>query len=112
LGARSLHNHTPSQHVVGINARCLTAHTLGYLLASVNLGNLFLEELVTLLTDVDDLLASHAQLGHLGKHLLRYLSSCLILGKSIGVVEGIIYRQKISSLSASRAGLAMATRDY
>jgi len=63
---------------------------LGDLLATVDLGKLLLDELVALLADGDDLLASNAELGDLSKDLLGDLSSSLVLGESIGVVEGVI----------------------
>ena len=63
---------------------------LGDLLAAVDLGKLLLDELVTLLADVNDLLAGGNELGDLSKDLLRDLSSGLVLGEGIGVVEGVV----------------------
>lgn len=63
---------------------------LGDLLAAVDLGKLLLDELVALGADVDDLLAGDDELGDLSKDLLRDLSSGLVLGEGIGVVEGVV----------------------
>lgn len=65
-------------------------HTLSDLLATVDFGNLLLNKLVALLTDVDDLAARDAELGHLGKHLFRDLGGRLVLGEGVGVVEGVV----------------------
>ena len=67
------------------------AHTLGDLLAAVDLGDLLLEDLVTLLADFDDLRTGDAELGDLGEHLLGDLRSGLVLGESVRVVEGVVY---------------------
>lgn len=64
--------------------------TLGDLLATVDLGELLLDELVTLRADVDNLLAGNDELGDLSKDLLRDLSGGLVLGEGIGVVEGVV----------------------
>lgn len=64
--------------------------TLGDLLAAVDLGNLILKQLVALLADFNDLGARDAELGNLGKHLLRDLCSGLVLGESVRVVEGVV----------------------
>lgn len=64
--------------------------TLGDLLASEDLGDLLLDELVALLADVDDLAASDAELRHLGQDLLRDLACRLVLGEGVGVVDGIV----------------------
>jgi hypothetical protein len=63
---------------------------LGDLLAAVDLGKLLLDELVTLLADGDNLLAGGNELGDLSKDLLRDLSSGLVLGEGVGVVEGVV----------------------
>ena len=65
--------------------------TLVDLLSAVDLGNLFLDELVALLADGDDLLAGNAELGNLGEDLLGDLGGGLVLGEGVGVVEGVIY---------------------
>lgn len=73
--------------------RILTCiHTLGNLLATVDLGDLFLDELVTGLADLDNLCAGDAELGDLGEDLFRDLTGSLVLGQSIGVVEGVVCR--------------------
>lgn len=82
--------------------------TLGNLLALVDLGNFLIEELVTLLTDLDDLLALQAQsykeilermaLREGGaqrtrdglEHFVRNLGSGLVLGQGVRVVEGVV----------------------
>jgi len=46
------------------------SHTLVDLLAAVDLGNLLLNEFVSLLADGDDLLSCNAKLGYLGQYLL------------------------------------------
>lgn len=68
--------------------------TLVNLLAAVDLGNLLLEDLVTLLADLDDLGAGDAKLRDLSEDLLGDLTSSLVLGQSIRVVEGVIYKRK------------------
>lgn len=60
------------------------------LLSSVHLGNLFLDELVSLLADIDNLGARNDELGYLSKNLLRDLSSGLVLCEGIGVGESVI----------------------
>lgn len=70
--------------------------TLVNLLAAVDLGNLLLEELVTLLADLDDLGAGDAKLRDLSEDLLGDLASGLVLGQSIRVVEGVICERKQS----------------
>ena len=64
--------------------------TLGDLLSAVDLCDLLLEELVTLLTDLYDLLASNAELGDGLKDLVGDNTSILVLGQGVWVVEGII----------------------
>lgn len=68
--------------------------TLVNLLAAVDLGNLLLEELVTLLANLDDLSAGDAKLRDLSEDLLGDLASSLVLGQSIRVVEGVICKRK------------------
>lgn len=64
--------------------------TLVDLLSSVNLGNLFFDQLVTLLADVDDLGARDDELGHLSKNLLGDLSGGLVLGEGIWVSQRVV----------------------
>lgn len=64
--------------------------TLVNLLASVDLGDLFLNELVTLLADLDNLGAGDDELGDLGQDLLGNLSGGLVLGQGIGVTQSVI----------------------
>ena len=68
----------------------LGQHTLGDLLSSVNLCNLLLEDLVSLLADVYDLLTSNAELGDGLEDLVRDGASILVLGKGIWVGESVI----------------------
>lgn len=65
-------------------------HTLGDLLASVDLGDLLLEQLVAGLADLDILGARDDKLGHLGQDLLGDLSGGLVLGESIGVAQRVV----------------------
>lgn len=64
--------------------------TLGNFLAAEDLGKLLLDQLVALLADGNYLLASDAELGDLGENLLRDLRGGLVLGKGVGVVEGVV----------------------
>lgn len=64
--------------------------TLLHLLATPDLGDLLLEELVTLLADVDNLLAGNAEVLDSSQYLLGDLGSSLVLGQSIRVIEGVI----------------------
>lgn len=68
-----------------------STRTLGDLLSTVDLADLLLNQLVALVADVDNLGASNAELGDLGQDLLRDLSSGLVLGEGVGVVEGVIW---------------------
>ena len=77
------------------------SRTLGDLLAAVDLGELLLNELVSLLADVDNVGTSNAELGHLGQHLLRDLGGRLVLGDGVGVVEGVVCG-RVSAPSARR----------
>ena len=65
--------------------------TLVHLLPAVDLGDLLLDQLVTLLTDLDDLGARDTELLHGGEHILGDLRGSLVLGESVGVVEGVVY---------------------
>ena len=65
--------------------------TLGNLLATVYLGDFLLQKLVALLADGVNLLTRDDELRHLGKDLLGDLSGRLVLGKSVRVVERVIY---------------------
>lgn len=65
-------------------------HTLGNLLSSVDLCDLLLEKLITLLADLYDLLASYTELGDSLQDPVRNGSGILVLGKSIRVVERVI----------------------
>lgn len=64
--------------------------TLLNLLSTPDLGNLLLEELVTLLADVNNLLASDAKVLDSSQDLLGDLGSGLVLGQGVRVVEGVI----------------------
>lgn len=64
--------------------------TLGELLAPVHLGNLLLEQLVTLFADGHNLLARHAELRHSIEHFVRDLGCVLVLGQRIGVGESVV----------------------
>lgn len=64
--------------------------TLGDLLPTVNLGHLLLNELVTLLTDLSDLLAGDTEVLDCGQNLLGYLGSGLVLGQSVRVVQRVV----------------------
>lgn len=72
--------------------------TFGDLLSAVDLSNLLLNQLVTLLADIDDLCTRHAELRHGSQNLFRDLGSSLVLGESIGVVESVIYLQPLALL--------------
>ncbi len=66
-------------------------HTLlQILLSSVDLGDFLVQELVALLADSHDLLASNAELGHLSQNLLGDLGGTLVLCECIRVVQGVI----------------------
>lgn len=66
-------------------------HTLSKLLvSSVYLSDLFVEKLVTLLADVDDLGSWSAKSRDSLEHLSRNSSCALVLGESIWVVQGVI----------------------
>lgn len=66
-------------------------HTLlEILLSSIDLGDLLVQELVALLADGHDLLASNAELGHLSQNLLGDLGGTLVLCEGIRVVQGVI----------------------
>ncbi|KAL7923847.1 hypothetical protein ACQKWADRAFT_288019 [Trichoderma austrokoningii] len=83
---------------------CMTL-TLENLLSTVNLGKLFLEQLVTLLADIDNLCAGHAEFRHSGQNLFGDLGSGLVLGESIRVVEGVVYATlSVSDSHADRDG--------
>jgi len=66
-------------------------HTLlEILFSSVDLGDLLVQELVALLADGHDLLASDAELGNLIQNLLGDLGGTLILCESIRVIQSVI----------------------
>jgi hypothetical protein len=64
--------------------------TLVNLLSSVDLGDLFLDELVSLLADIDNLGSRNDELGNLSKNLLRDLSGGLVFGEGIWVGQRVI----------------------
>lgn len=72
--------------------------TLEDLLSTVDLGKLLFKQLVTLLADIDNLCARHAELRHSSQNLLGDLGRGLILGESIRVVEGVIYAMALASV--------------
>jgi hypothetical protein len=76
--------------------------TLDNLLSTVDFGKLLLEQLVTLLADIDNLGAGHDELRHSGEDLFGDLGRGLILGQSIRVVEGVVYA--MSLVSVTRVG--------
>lgn len=66
-------------------------HTLlEILFSSVDFGDLVVQELVALLADGHDLLASDAELGNLIQNLLGDLGGTLILCESIRVIQSVI----------------------
>lgn len=65
--------------------------TLLDLLAAVDLGHFLLDELVALLANLDDLLAGDAEVLDSSQNPLRDLSSGLVLGQGVGVVEGVVW---------------------
>ena len=84
--------------------RMVAACTLVDLLSAVDLGNLFLNELVALLADGDNLLAGDTELGNLGEDLLGDLGGGLVLGEGVGVVERVIYDQRLAGGVLSDVG--------
>ena len=70
------------------------AFTLRDLLSTVDLCNLLVQKLVTLLADVDDLLTSNTECSDSFQNLLGDRSSALVLGKGIWVVESVIYTSR------------------
>lgn len=72
--------------------------TFGDLLSAVDLGELLLNQLVALLADVDNLGTGHAEVRHGSQDLLGDLGGGLVLGESIGVVEGVVCRQPLALL--------------
>ena len=70
--------------------RELELRTLDDLLSAVDLCDLLIEELVTLLTDVYDLCASNAELADGLEDLVGDGTRILILSKGVWVVKGII----------------------
>ena len=73
------------------------SHTLRNLLSTVYLINLFLQDLVTLLTDSDDLFTSNTQLGYGFQDLLGDSGGILVLCKGVWVVESVIYSWRVSA---------------
>lgn len=69
--------------------------TLDHLLSSVNLCDLFLEKLVTLLANGHNFLTSHTQGSNILQNLLGDCSSILVFGEGVGVVERVIYQSLI-----------------
>lgn len=72
--------------------------TLVDLLSSIDLANLLLDQLITLLADLDNFGARDDQLGDLGENLLGDLGSCLVLGKGIWVSQRVICIRIVSNL--------------
>lgn len=68
----------------------LALRTLCDLLSSVDLSNLLVQQLVALLANGHDLLASNAELGDRIQNLLGDLGGTLVLCEGIGVVQGVI----------------------
>lgn len=73
------------------------SRTLRYFLSSIDLRNLLVQQLVTLLADGNNLLASYTQRGDGLEHLLGDLSSALVFGKGIGVGKSVVYAPRIST---------------
>jgi hypothetical protein len=73
--------------------RAFTAerYTLWDLLATINLLNLLLQKLITLLADCHNLLSSNTKSRDCLQDLLRYLGSIFVFGQSVRVVQGIVY---------------------
>ena len=66
---------------------------------AINLSDLLFDDLVSLLADGDDLLASYAELGDGGKNLLRDGSRSLPFCEVVWVPQGIVYTlNSVSSL--------------
>jgi hypothetical protein len=66
-------------------------YTLWDLLATINLLNLLLQKLITLLADCHNLLSSNTKSRDCLQDLLRYLGSIFVFGQSVRVVQGIVY---------------------
>ena len=66
-------------------------HTLWDLLATVNLLNLLLQKLVTLLADCHNLLSSNTESRDRLQDLLGNLSSIFVFGQSVRVVQRVVY---------------------
>lgn len=64
--------------------------TLANLLSSVDLGNLLLQELVTLLADAHDLVTLNAQSSDGLENLLGDLRCRLVLCEGVWVGEGVV----------------------
>lgn len=80
--------------------------TLGdTLLGAPDLIGLVSEELVTLLANVDDLLAGDAKVLDGSEDLLGDLSGSLVLGQGVGVVERIICKE--GSVVGQRGGCCL-----
>ena len=77
---------------------CSLRLTFGDLLSAVDLGELLLDQLVALLADVDNLGTGHAEVRHGSQDLFGDLGGGLVLGESIGVVEGVVCRQPLALL--------------
>jgi hypothetical protein len=68
-------------------------YTFWDLLATVNLLNLLLQKLVTLLADCHNLLSSNTKSRDCLQDLLRNLGSIFVFGQSVRVVQGIVYEE-------------------
>jgi len=66
-------------------------YTLWDLLSTINLLNLLLQKLVALLADCHNLLSSNTQSRDCFQDLLRNLGSIFVFGKSVRIVQGIVY---------------------
>ncbi len=64
--------------------------TLVALLDTPDLGDLFLDELVALVADGNDLLASYAELGDFSQNLLRDLGRRFVFGERIRIVQSVV----------------------
>lgn len=86
------------------------AGTLCNLLSSVDLGNLFIQKLVTLLADGDDLLSSNTKCRNSLQTLLGDNGSALVLGKSIGIAQGVVYLLINQRVFFTRVAIVVAQR--
>ena len=68
-------------------------YTLWDLLATINFFNLLLQKLVALFADCHNLLSGNTQSRDCLQDLLRNLGRIFVFGKSVRVVQGIVYQE-------------------